>query len=66
MTVDCFVDDIDNSYSEVYRVLKLGGLINVGILDKNGTVAKSYKAKKAPSNVYWDSDFHTTKDTVIL
>lgn len=66
VAVDCFVDDIDKSYSEVYRVLKQGGLIIVGILDKNGTVAKRYEAKKAPNNVYWYSHFHTTEETVTL
>ena len=66
VAVDCFVDDIEKTYSEAFRVLKHGGRIIIGLLDKNGTVAQKYQAKKAPDNVYWYSHFHTTEETVSL
>lgn len=64
VTVDCFVDDIQKTYQEAYRVLRPAGKIIIGLLDKNGVVAKRYDAKKAPDNVYWLANFHTTEETV--
>ncbi len=66
VAVDCFVDDIEKTYREVFRVLKPGGRIIIGLLDKNGTVAKNYEAKKAPDNVYWNAHFHTAEETTNL
>lgn len=66
VAVDCFVDDIEKTYGEVYRVLKIGGQIIIGLLDKNGAVAKRYEAKKTPNNVYWFANFHTTEETVAM
>lgn len=64
VAVDCFVDDIEKTYQEANWVLKHGGRIIVGLLDKNGMVAKNYEEKKAPDNVYWQAHFHTTEETV--
>jgi len=64
VAVDCFVDDIEKTYSEAYRVLKSNGQIIIGLLDKNQAVAKKYETKKAPDNVYWFARFHNTKETV--
>ncbi len=66
VAVDCFVDGIEKAYSEVHRVLKPGGQIIIGLLDKNGAVAKKYEAKKAPDNVYWFAHFHSTEETVAM
>ncbi len=66
VAVDCFVDDIEMTYREAHRVLKPGGEIIIGLLDKYGAVAKKYEAKKAPDNVYWYSHFHTTEETVTM
>jgi len=66
VAVDCFVDDIEKTYNEAYRVLKPGGEIIIGLLDKNGAVAQKYESKKAPDNIYWYSHFHTTEETVVM
>ena len=66
VAVDCFVDDIQKTYSEAYRVLKPGGKIIIGLLDKNGAVAQKYDAKKAPDNVYWYAEFHTSEETISM
>jgi SAM-dependent methyltransferase len=66
VAVDCFVDDIEKAYSEVHRVLKPGGQIIIGLLDRNGAVAKKYEAKKTPDNVYWFAHFHFTEETVAI
>lgn len=64
VTVDCFVQDVDKSYREAYRVLKPGGLILIGLLDKNGAVARKFEARKAPDNIYWHARFHTPEETL--
>jgi len=63
VTVDCFVQDVLQSYKEAHRVLKPGGLIIIGLLDKNGVVARKFETRKAPDNVYWHARFHTPEET---
>lgn len=64
VTVDCFVDNIEKAYNEAYRVLKTEGIIIIGLLDKNGVIAKKYQAKKAVDSVYRLANFHSTEETV--
>ena len=66
VAVDCFVDNIEQTYREIHRVLKPEGEIIIGLLDKNGAVAKKYEAKKAPDNVYLYAQFHTTEETITM
>jgi len=63
VTVDCFVQDVGKSYQEAHRVLKPGGFIIIGLLDKNGVVARKFETRKAPDNVYWHARFHTPEET---
>jgi len=42
----CFVDDPEKVIEEAKRVLKKGGRIIVGIIDRNSKIGKSYQEKK--------------------
>ncbi|MCH8234020.1 MAG: class I SAM-dependent methyltransferase [Bacteroidetes bacterium] len=66
VTIDCFLNNIEKAYSEASRVLKSGGQIVVGFLDKNGETARKYKSKKVKSSVYKQAHFHSPEEMVSM
>lgn len=63
VAVDPFVNDIDKTYSEIFRILKHNGKLIVGTLHKDGEVAKKYLSK-TDSEVYKNANFHTIPETL--
>ncbi len=66
VTIDCFLENIEKTYSEAFRVLKPGGQIVVGFLDKNGEAARRYKKVKDESDVYAQARFRSPEEIVTL
>lgn len=64
VTVDCFLKDAEKAYQEAFRVLKPGGDLIIGLLDKEGPVVKRYQREKAGSEVYRHAHFHSTEETL--
>lgn len=62
VAVDPFVQNINKVYSEIFRILKPGGKLIVGILHKEGAVAQKYMAMQ-DSPVYRNAQFHTIEET---
>lgn len=56
VTVDCFLDDLPNTFAEAYRILQPGGSLLVAFLDKNGAFAKMYMQSGKPA--YQSAHFH--------
>lgn len=54
----CHLDDIQAAFKETYRVLKRGGSIIVGFLDKDRAIAQSYEARRARSDFYRHATFY--------
>lgn len=48
VTVICFVDDVLLAFKEAFRVLKLGGCLIVGFIDKASELGKQYKKRPNP------------------
>ncbi len=66
ITTICFVDDPDKSCKEAFRVLKPGGSIIVGIVNKESKLGKEYDRRKQSSHFYKNATFFTVEDIIKL
>ncbi|MGD9140191.1 MAG: class I SAM-dependent methyltransferase [bacterium] len=64
VTTICFVDDIALSFKEAFRVLKDGGCIIVGFVDKESELGKQYAARKDKSRFYNIARFFSTSEVL--
>ena len=48
MTVICFMDDITQAFRETYRVLRPGGMLVTGFMEKDGEIARQEHMRKSP------------------
>ncbi len=62
VTTICFVDDIEQSFLEAYRVLQSGGCIIVGFVDKESVIGKNYLERKNESRFYQDATFYSAEE----
>ncbi len=66
VTTICFVDDAMKTYREINRILKPGGTVITGFVDKNSPLGKLYVKYKEESLFYRDADFFSTEDIMDL
>ncbi len=66
VTTICFVDDITKTFSEAHRVLKQGGHIVIGFVDKNSQVGRTYLKHQHESVFYRDAIFFGTDEVYEL
>ncbi|GMR08276.1 MAG: class I SAM-dependent methyltransferase [Gammaproteobacteria bacterium] len=59
VTTVCFLDAPELAFREVYRILKAGGAIIVGLIDKNSITGKKYQGNKDESRFYKDARFYS-------
>jgi SAM-dependent methyltransferase len=64
VTTICFVDDIDKSFQEAYRVLKVGGSIIVGFVDRESGLGRRYEANRGESRFYRDATFFSATEVL--
>lgn len=62
VTTICFVDDILTSLREAFRVLKTGGCIIVGFVDKASDLGKQYLDKRNTSVFYKEATFFSGQE----
>ena len=62
----CFVNDPEKTIEEAKRVLKKGGRIIVGIIDRNSKIGKNYQEKKEKSKFYRVAKFFTAEEVIEL
>jgi ubiquinone/menaquinone biosynthesis C-methylase UbiE len=62
VTTICFVDDLEESFKESYRVLKSDGSIIVGFVDKESELGKRYQLKRMKSKFYKYATFYSAKE----
>jgi len=64
VTTICFVDDIIKSFREAFRVLKPGGCIIVGFVDRESELGKKYEKKSGRGKFYKDAIFFSTEEVL--
>ena len=64
VTTICFVDDVIKSFDEAYRILKIGGCIIVGFVDKESELGRYYAKKRERSKFYKDATFFSANDVL--
>ena len=62
----CHIDDLIIALNEAQRVLKRGGSIIIGFLDREQVIARSYLAKRDHSRFYKNARFYTVDRVIKL
>jgi len=57
VTTICFVDDFDSMLHEVRRILKPGGTLVIGFIDRNSSLGQYYLAHQSENVFYHDANF---------
>jgi SAM-dependent methyltransferase len=64
VTTLCFVDDVDRSFSETFRVLRSGGHFLVGFVDLESDLGRQYLENREKSRFYRQATFFTTREVL--
>ena len=64
ITTICFLDDVEAAMKEAYRVVKPGGSLIIGFVDKNSTLGKLYLEQKNESLFYGIATFYSVDEVI--
>ncbi len=64
VTTICFVDDVGASLREALRVLRPGGAIVIGFVDRESELGKTYLQRKNDSRFYRSAIFFSTPEVL--
>jgi ubiquinone/menaquinone biosynthesis C-methylase UbiE len=64
VTSICFVDNLGLAFREVYRILKPGGYLIIGFVDRDSSLGKLYQQHKENSLFYKIATFYSTKEVI--
>ncbi len=64
VTTICFVDDISAAFSEAYRILKPGGHMIIGFVDRDSLIGREYLKHKEENVFYKYATFYSVDDVV--
>lgn len=62
VTVICFVDDVPTLLRELTRVLKSGGQLIIGFINRNSELGRLYESRKEASAFYRDARFYSVEE----
>lgn len=64
VTTLCFLDDVDQSFREVRRILKPGGVFLIGFIARDSPLGKLYEQHKEENVFYRIATFYTVEEVV--
>jgi len=64
VTTICFVDNLGLAFREIYRILKPGGYLIIGFVDRDSSLGKLYQQHKENSLFYKIATFYSTKEVI--
>ena len=64
VTTICFLDDVQAAFKEVFRVLKPGGHLIIGFIDKESPVGILYQQHKNESEFYRVASFYSVYEVI--
>ena len=66
VTTICFVDDPREALREIYRILKPGGHVLLGFVDKETPLGHLYQKNREKSRFYREATFYSTREVLEL
>jgi len=66
VTTLCFLDDASLSFHEAHRVLKRGGVLLVGFINRESPLGRVYQRRKSESPFYAEASFYSVQEVVSL
>lgn len=64
VTTVCFLDDMDLAFLEAHRVLKPGGALVIGFVDRESLLGRGYQKRKGKSAFYKDATFYSVGEII--
>jgi SAM-dependent methyltransferase len=66
VTVVCFVKDVAQLLQEVRRVIKVGGKVIIGFIDKDSALGQLYESRKDTDKFYKEAHFYSAPEIATL
>ncbi|MFO8236086.1 MAG: class I SAM-dependent methyltransferase [Bacteroidales bacterium] len=66
VTTICFVDNIEQSLKETWRILRKGGRVVIGFVDKESKIGQVYQQNKQFSTFYKEATFFSAREVESL
>ncbi|GAI31701.1 unnamed protein product, partial [marine sediment metagenome] len=64
VTTICFLDDVEVAFNEAYRILKPGGCLIIGFIDKGSSIGQLYQRHKNENVFYRVATFYSVDEVV--